>query len=169
VAHVGQELGFGAGGGLGGVAGGFEFAIGLGELVLEQLVAQDGFNAGADFGEVAGFGDVIDGAEFEAADFVVGAVPGGEDDDGDGVEEGVLLDLLENVKTIIGGESEVEEDQLDGAGMRRFRADSPSLAQTSSSSSWATGCARSGTSPGRHRSAGFDLEMFIRSAGAGNA
>ena len=42
VAHVGQELGLGAGGGFGGEAGGEQFPVGLGQFVLQVLGAQGG-------------------------------------------------------------------------------------------------------------------------------
>ncbi len=88
VAHVGQKFGLGAGGGFGGDAGGVQFAVGAGQFVLEMFGAQGGADAGAQFRGFEGLGQVIHRAQFEAAQFVVGAVPGGEDDDRDAAVRG---------------------------------------------------------------------------------
>ena len=71
MAHVGQEFGFGAGGGFGGDAGGEQFAIGLGQFVLQTFGAQGRANARAQFRRLERLGQVIHRAQFEPAQFVV--------------------------------------------------------------------------------------------------
>lgn len=76
VAHVGQEFGFGAGGLLGGEAGGVQLLVGEVDLVLQALGAEGSAEPGAQLDQFEELGDVIDRAQLEAAQLVGGAVPG---------------------------------------------------------------------------------------------
>ena len=60
-----------------GLAGRFQVAVRLGQLVLEQFVAQRGANARPQLGDVVRFGDVIHRAKFETAELVGRSTPGG--------------------------------------------------------------------------------------------
>ena len=77
VAHICKELRLGACCGLGGIASGLEFTIGLLQFVLQQFGAQGGTYARPQFGNLEGFGDVIDRAELKSLENVVRAVQRG--------------------------------------------------------------------------------------------
>jgi hypothetical protein len=83
----------------------------LGEHAEELVHAEGGAEADAEFGEVEGLGDVVDGAEVEGGDFVLGALEAGEDDDGDLDGGGVVLEGAEDFEAVHAGHVEVEEDE----------------------------------------------------------
>ena len=116
VAHVGQKVRLGAGGGFGGDASGLEFAVGAGELVLQMAGAEGGADAGAEFGGFERFGEVIHGAEFEAAQFVGGAVPGGEDEDGQGSRGRLIPELAQDFEAVHVGQAQVQKHEIVGFG-----------------------------------------------------
>ena len=67
-----------------------------------------------------GFGDVAVAVESVDVGDVVGAVGGGDDDDGDPVERGVRLDEFEDFASVASGEVEVQEDEVGGRGGREL-------------------------------------------------
>ena len=82
------------------------------------LVRRSAADAGAKFGGIEGFGDVVDGAHVESADFVLGGIDAGEEDDGD-VHGGVVgLEVGADGEAVAVGHVEIEEDEvgLDFAG-----------------------------------------------------
>ena len=125
VAHVGQELGFSARSGLGGHLGGFQIVVCPRQLVLELLVAQGGPNTRAQLGDLTRFGDVIGRSEFETADLIRCVVPGGEDDDRDVAQIGLLLQFLEHCEAVVFRKAEVEQDEIDLVAPREFEAIAP--------------------------------------------
>ena len=122
MAHIGQEFGFGARGGFGGDAGGFEFAVGLGQLVLQQFIAKRRADTRPEFGDFVRLGDVIHGAQLETAQLVGGAVPRRENDDGDRLQVGVFLQLLQHGEPVVFGKAKVEQDDIDFVATRQRQA-----------------------------------------------
>ena len=123
--HVGQKLGFGPRGGFRGDPGGFEFAVGLRQLVLKQFVAERGADARAELGDFIRFGDIIHRAELETAQLVGRAVPSGENDDRDVLQVRVFLQLLEHREPVVLREAEVQQDDVDFIAPRQREAVAP--------------------------------------------
>jgi hypothetical protein len=78
------------------------------------LAADEGADAGFEFAEDAGFGDVVIGAGVEAADAVFGVVLAGEDDDVGG--DAFFAHLVEEGEAVDVREAEVEDDDFVLAG-----------------------------------------------------
>ncbi len=114
MAHVGQELGFGAPGRLGGNAGGEQVPVGPGEFVLQVLGAQGGTEPGPQFGRLEGFGEVINGSQLEAPELVARAVPGGQHHHRDGLGVRSGLELPQQFKPVHARQPQVQEDQIHG-------------------------------------------------------
>src|SRR5205085_3512224 len=125
MAHVGQKFRLGTRAGFGGQPRGFQVAVGLGQLVLKKLGAEGGADPRAQLGDFVRFGDVIHRAEFEAAEFIGGAVPGSENDDGDIFEVGVLFKLLQDGEAVVFWQTEVEQEQADLVAPGQFQAVAP--------------------------------------------
>jgi len=70
--------------------------------------AEVGADAGDEFADAEGLGDVVIGAEVEAGDAVVFGVEAGEDEDGEG---GGFAELTEDVEAVDVGEDDVEEEE----------------------------------------------------------
>ncbi len=91
-----------------------------GEEVHEVFGAECAADAGAEFGEVEWFGDVVDCAEFEATDAIFGGGDAAEEDDGDAKGGRVLLQVTADVEAVEGMHFDVEEDEVgingDGGG-----------------------------------------------------
>src|SRR5207247_1530539 len=125
MAHVGQKFGLGPRAGFGGQACGFQVAVDLSQLVLEQLCAEGGANPRAQLGDFVRFGDVIHGAEFEPAEFIGGAVPRRENDDGDVFQVRVLFKLFQHGEAVVFWQTEVEQEQADLVAPGQFQAVAP--------------------------------------------
>ncbi len=78
MAHVGQELGLGAGGRFGINPGSQEFPVHLRELELQVPGFEGSTDSGPQFGAFKGLSEVIRSAQFQAVHLVGGAIPGGQ-------------------------------------------------------------------------------------------
>ncbi len=107
--EVGEEVEF-AGGGVEGVAGEGEDGLGAG-----GAAAEEGADAGGEFGEGEGFDEVVAGAQVEAEDAVFDGVAGGEEEDGGG--EAAAADGGEDFEAGAAGEHDVEDDEVEGLGV----------------------------------------------------
>ena len=113
VAHVGQEFRFGARGAFGGDARGQQLAVGLGQFVLQMFGAQHRSQTRPQFGGLKGLGQVINRSQLEPPQLVGRAVPGGQDDDGDGLRLRGLLELPQQLEPVDARQSQVEQDQIE--------------------------------------------------------
>gem|GEM_PF-5631617 len=84
----------------------------VGERALEGADLEMGGDAGEDFGRVDGFGDVVDGAAVEGADFFLGLVAGGHDEHGDVAPLGVFFQAVAGGEAIQLGHDEIEENKI---------------------------------------------------------
>ncbi len=73
--------------------------------------AQHRFNPGHQLARGKGLGDVVVGAHFETQHAVVFAGAGGEKDDGNGGEAGVIAQPAAHVHAIAAGNHDVEQEQ----------------------------------------------------------
>src|SRR2546423_12860567 len=94
VAHVREKFGLGARSRFGSDAGGEKVAIGFGQLLLELASAQGGADTGLELSGLEGFGEVIGSPEFESAQLIGGAVPRGQNDNGDAVGLRIVFELV---------------------------------------------------------------------------
>ncbi len=108
-------------GAFGGDAGGQQLAVGLGQLVLQMFGAQHRPQPGPQFGRLEGLGQVIDRSQLEAPQLVRRAVPGGQDDDGDGLRLGALLELPQQLEPVHARQAQVEQDQVERLLPRQFQ------------------------------------------------
>ena len=112
VAHVGQELRFGARRSFRRQARGQQLAVGLGQLVLQLFGAQHRSHACPQLSGLKRLGQVIHGPQLEPPQLVGRAVPGGEDNDGDGLRLGALLELPQQLEAVDARQSQVQQDQI---------------------------------------------------------
>ena len=81
-------------------------------FAMEPVDGEVRVDARKQLGRVKRFRDVIHRAEFEPAQFVGGAVPRSQHDDGDGFRLWKLLELTEQIEAIYAGQPEVEENEI---------------------------------------------------------
>ena len=73
---------------------------------------EEKLHAGDEFARAEGFGDVIIGAGFEGGDEIGFATAGGEHDDGQAMEQSVLADFGENLKSGKARVQGIEEQKI---------------------------------------------------------
>ena len=73
--------------------------------------AEDGLDPGQQLAGREGLGDVVVGAELEAEDAVVFSSTGGDEDDGDGAEGGVIAQAAADVEAVSPGNHDVEQEE----------------------------------------------------------
>jgi hypothetical protein len=97
--------------------GNFGFETGVLEFEGSAGGAEFELNANAadEFGDVDGFGDVVDGAGGEGADFLIGRIDRGEENDRQGGGGRSRAKRGANRETILPGHDDIEEDQVGGA------------------------------------------------------
>jgi hypothetical protein len=106
-------------------AGGFAFYLAGCEVEDEVIhaknvggvaggAADDGVDAGDEFFDVKGFGQVIIGAEVEAFDAFIEAGARGEEDDGDGIS--LFAESAEDTESVAAGKHDIEDDEVVGGG-----------------------------------------------------
>jgi hypothetical protein len=76
--------------------------------------AQQGPGAGLQFSQVEGLGEVVVGAQVQALDPVLDAVPGGEDEHGGQVARRPVP--AQHLQAIQPGQAQVQDDQVEAAG-----------------------------------------------------
>ncbi len=113
MAHVGQELRLGPRRGFRSNAGGQQFAVGLRQFVLQMLGAQRRAQAGPQLACLEGLRQVINRAQLKPAQLVAGAVPGGQDNDRDGLRFGRLLKLPQQFEPVDARQAKVQHDQIE--------------------------------------------------------
>ena len=109
----------------------------LEQHVLQVLGPQGGANAGAKLEGVERLGHVVDRAEVQARDFVVGGRGAGEEEDGDHAQFPVGLQTPADVEARDVGHVEVEQDQVGLLASGGLQAENAAFAQTMSSPSLA--------------------------------
>src|SRR5439155_21147437 len=77
------------------------------------FVAERGADARAQLADFVGFGNVIHRAQFETTEFIGGAVPRSQDDDGDASQVRILFQLAQHGETVVLREAEVQQDEVD--------------------------------------------------------
>src|SRR5580658_9443548 len=76
--------------------------------------AEDGLDAGEQLAGRERFGDVVVSAEFKAEDAVVFSGTGGDEDDGDGAEGGMIAQAAADVEAVSAGNHDIEEEKGGG-------------------------------------------------------
>ncbi len=112
VAHVGEEFRFRPCGRFRCGFGADQFPVAFGEIALQALVTQNGLHAGGEFAELKWLGDVVGGAQFEAANLFTQIPLCRENDDWNVCSLGSGLELLENLEARDVRKTEVEQDQI---------------------------------------------------------
>ena len=114
VAHVGQELRFGAGGRLSGDAGGQQLSVGLRQVVFQVFGPQRGAQPGAQLRRFKRLGQVIRRPEFEGTQLVGSGVPGRQHDDRNQFGRRRFLELPQHLEPVDARQPEIEQDQVEG-------------------------------------------------------
>ena len=113
MAHIGQELGFGTGGRFRRHARGEQLTVGLREFILQSLGPQCRAEPRPELGRLKRFGQVIHRAQLEPPQLVVRVVPGGQNDNRDGVGFRGVLELTQQVEAIGSGKAQIQQNEIE--------------------------------------------------------